>query len=63
MTSCSVCNMLKGNYIPTDNYNPEKHDEKRDEYVAAIRKHIMCRRAIRMADFVSWTRPERSSRS
>ena len=56
VTSCSVCNMLKGNYTLTDDYNPER----RNEYIAAIREHIMHRRAVRMADFASWIHPDKS---
>ena len=59
VTACSVCNMLKGNYTPKDDYNSEKPSE----YIAAIREHIMHRRAVRMADFVSWTHPVKSQRS
>ena len=54
VTACSVCNMLKGNYTPPHDYKPEN----RGAYIACIRKHIMSRRAERMADFVSWTHPD-----
>ncbi len=54
VTACSVCNMLKGNYTPADDYKPEK----RGAYIAANRKHIMGCRAKHMADFVPWTHPD-----
>ena len=51
VTACSVCNMLKGNHTPKDDYKTGK----RGEYIAAIRKHVMSRRAKRLADFIPWT--------
>ena len=53
VTACSVCNRLKGNFDPGD-YDPLKTEE----YIDSIRRHIMKRRAIRMADFISWTHPK-----
>ena len=53
VTACSVCNMLKGDYMP-DGCKPEK----RVAYIAAIRKYIMSRRAEHLANFISWTHPE-----
>lgn len=53
VTSCMVCNLLKGNYVPPRQYEKEKHQE----YIAEIRKQVMARRAGKMADFISWTHP------
>ena len=59
VTACSVCNILKDDYTPTDDYKPEE----RVAYIAAIRKHVMSRRAECMAEFISWTHPDVSQRS
>ena len=56
VTACSVCNMLKGNYTPNFDYDPKNPGK----YIAAILEHIMHRRAVRMADFLSWTHPVKS---
>lgn len=53
VTACAVCNRLKGAYTPDDSYVPEK----RLEYITKIRAHVMSRRAVKMADFASWTHP------
>ena len=53
VTACRVCNMLKNNYTPNFDYDPKNPGK----YISAIREHIMHRRAVRMADFVSWTHP------
>ncbi|MFQ5868856.1 MAG: HNH endonuclease [Candidatus Zixiibacteriota bacterium] len=53
VTSCMVCNLLKGNYVPSQEYEKEK----RQEYIATIRHYVMERRAEKMADFISWTHP------
>ena len=54
VTACSVCNLLKSDYIPPYDYKPEECGK----YISDIRKHVMSRRAERMADFVSWTHPD-----
>jgi len=53
VTSCMVCNLLKGDYVPPGPYEKEK----RQEFIAQIRQHVMERRAEKMADFISWTHP------
>jgi len=53
VTACRVCNLLKGNFTPGNEYS----EEKRVEYIAKIRSHIMARRAERMADYACWTHP------
>jgi len=53
VTTCAICNRLKGDFAPDEEYSKEK----RVEYIAKIRSHIMARRAERMADYMSWTHP------
>lgn len=55
--ACAVCNRLKGDFIPDDEYVAEK----RADYIAAIRERVMNRRAVRMADYASWTHPTGNS--
>jgi len=55
VTSCAVCNRLKGSYMPEF----ELTTANRDRYVGEIRAHIMSRRADKMAEFTTWTHPKR----
>ena len=47
VTSCAVCNRLKGAIVPTEG--------SRQAQIAEICAHVMARRAQRMADFFTWT--------
>ena len=53
VTACSVCNRLKGNYMPDTEFSAEK----KDQYIAKIREYIMDRKTIKMKDYYSWTHP------
>lgn len=52
--SCTVCNRLKGHFVPEPPIDPVK--EKRN-YIAAARVFIMKRRAERMKEFMQVTHP------
>jgi 5-methylcytosine-specific restriction endonuclease McrA len=52
--SCTVCNRLKGDFVPEPALDPVK---KRREYVTAVRAHIMKRRSERMKEFMQVTHP------
>lgn len=47
VTSCAVCNMLKGKFSPSEHFKPEN----RDEYIQANRHYIHQRRAEKMPRF------------
>jgi len=51
VTSCRICNMLKGNYSP----GKELFDSDRATFIQEVRAYIARRRAERMADFFYWT--------
>ena len=55
--ACAVCNRLKGRFKPEMPLNLDDPESTR-QYIEAIRAYIMERRAVRMADFASWTHPE-----
>ena len=55
VTSCAVCNRLKGTYVPK---KIKLNKNNRDKYIADIRKYIMIKRSEHMADFTTWTHPE-----
>ena len=48
--ACAVCNRLKGNYTPTDEYD----SAKRKEYIEACRAHIMKQRLKHMLTYSEW---------
>ena len=52
--SCSVCNRLKGNFVPEPTIDPKL---ERRRYIAAVRAHIMSRRSERLKDFMQVTHP------
>ena len=55
VTSCNVCNRLKGNY------KPQNIDIKdRSKYIADVRRYIMERRSVKIKEFMSWAIPNKS---
>jgi 5-methylcytosine-specific restriction endonuclease McrA len=48
--ACAVCNRLKGNYVPTDSFDPAR----RHEYIIAVRHFIMSQRSKHMDTFSGW---------
>jgi hypothetical protein len=52
--SCRVCNGLKANYVPDPAVDPVA-DRRR--YIAAVRAHIMIKRAERLKEFMQVTHP------
>ena len=52
VTSCNVCNRLKGNYKPE---GIEVSDRAR--YISAVRAEILDRRAKKLKEFMSWSIP------
>lgn len=57
VTSCRVCNMLKGDYSP----GKKLYEEDRPAYIQKIREHIAFHRMKRAADFFSWIHPNKDS--
>ena len=55
VTSCRVCNMLKGGFSP----GRELYLSDRAAYIQQIRDYIGTRRAERLADFFSWTHSDK----
>ena len=52
--SCRVCNGLKANFVPEPAIDPVKDRRK---YIAAVRAHIMGKRADRLKEFMQVTHP------
>jgi len=55
--SCTVCNRLKGHFVPEPVIDPVK---ERRKYITAVRAHIMLRRSERMKEFMQVTHPGQS---
>ncbi len=55
--ACAVCNRLKGKFKPEMSLNLNDLESRR-KYIEVVRAYIMKRRAVKMADFASWTHPE-----
>lgn len=53
VTSCAVCNNLKGPFVPDLPYR----DDCREQYIYEIREYIMRQRAKKMTEFATWTHP------
>jgi len=53
VTSCNVCNRLKGNFKP-ESIQPSD----RGEYLAAVRAKISSRREQKLKEFLSWAIPD-----
>lgn len=52
--SCSVCNRLKGDFIPSP---PIDATKERRKYITEVRAHIMRRRGERIKEFLQVTHP------
>ena len=52
--SCRICNGLKANFVPLPPIDPVK---ERRTYIAAVRAHIMTKRAERLKEFMQVTHP------
>ena len=52
--SCRVCNGLKANFVPQPAIDPLTD---RGKYIAAVRAHIMLKRAERLKEFMQVTHP------
>ena len=55
LLSCRVCNGLKANFVPEPPIDAVK---ERRKYIAAVRAHIMAKRAERLKEFMQVTHPE-----
>jgi len=53
--SCRVCNGLKSNFVPNPSIDAVKDRRK---YIAAVRAHIMAKRAERLKEFMEVTHPD-----
>ena len=53
VTSCAVCNRLKGAYKPDFDLN----FDNRHRFIQNIREYLCGQRATKLADFESWTHP------
>ena len=54
VTSCNVCNRLKGNFVP----DGIDITTDRPSYVSAVRSRILERRAEKLKEFMSWATPD-----
>jgi 5-methylcytosine-specific restriction endonuclease McrA len=52
--SCTVCNRLKGHFVPEPPVDPTT---ERRKYISAVRAYIMARRSERMKEFMQVTHP------
>ena len=53
VTSCHVCNRLKGKFVPND-----IDSKDRSAYISAVRSKILERRQEKLKEFMSWATPE-----
>jgi hypothetical protein len=56
VTSCRICNMLKGDYSA----GRELYFADRAAYIQKVRDFIGSRRAQKLADFFSWTHTDKN---